>query len=104
MVRSLQIFRVKGLTLWESTLQGGRVTTRLTAGAGQLVDAIVQMDRNAVFVDVYSQTEGVTERKSAAEGGYESSTGNEINGISLVGVGRGTVLACTHCTRNWLPR
>ena len=44
---------------------GGRVTTRLTAGAGQLVDAIVQMDRNAVFVDVFSQTEGVIERKSA---------------------------------------
>ena len=46
----------------------GRVTTRFTSGAGQLVDAIVQMDRNDVFVDVYSQTEGVTERKAAAEG------------------------------------
>ena len=46
----------------------GRVTTRFTSGAGQLVDAIVQMDRNDVFVDVYSQTEGVTERKTAAEG------------------------------------
>jgi hypothetical protein len=46
----------------------GRVTTRFTSGAGQLVDAIVQMDRSDVFVDVYSQTEGVTERKAAAEG------------------------------------
>ena len=46
----------------------GRITTRFTSGAGQLVDAIVQVDRNDVFVDVYSQIEGVTERKAAAEG------------------------------------
>ena len=46
----------------------GSVTTRFSAAAGQLVDAVAQIDEDAVFVDVYSQAESVTDRKAAAEG------------------------------------
>ena len=46
----------------------GTVNARFTAGAGQLVDAIVEVDQKAVSLDVYSRTEGVKDRKAAAEG------------------------------------
>jgi len=46
----------------------GSVGARFTSGAGQLVDAIVNVDLGEVFVDVYSQTEGVGDRKAAAKG------------------------------------
>ena len=46
----------------------GSVSARFTSGSGQLVDAIVNVDLGEVFVDVYSQTEGIRDRKAAAEG------------------------------------
>ncbi len=46
----------------------GSVTTRFSAAAGQLVDAVGQIDEEALFVDIYSQAESVTDRKAAAEG------------------------------------
>jgi TonB-dependent receptor len=44
------------------------VTSRFSAGASQLVDAIVQLDSGDVALDVYSQTESVAERAEAADG------------------------------------
>lgn len=46
----------------------GSATTRFTSGSGQLVDAIVRVDLGEVFLDVYSQTEDIRDRKAAAEG------------------------------------
>ena len=43
---------------------------------------------------------GVLRYVVVAEGGYEFSTGNEINGISLVGVGSGTEM---DCPSSWQP-
>jgi hypothetical protein len=54
-------------TLGVETIDGA-VTSRFTSGAGQLVDAIVEFDQQAIFIDVYSQTESVSERKSASKG------------------------------------
>ena len=48
--------------------ESGSVTQRFSAGAGQLVDAVAQLDQGAVFIDVYSQTESISERKAATEG------------------------------------
>ena len=44
----------------------GSVSARFSAGSGQLVDAIAQIDQGALFIDVYSQAESVAERKLAA--------------------------------------
>ena len=44
------------------------VTSRFSAGASQLVDAIVQIDSGDIALDVYSQTESVAERAEAADG------------------------------------
>lgn len=44
------------------------VTTRFSAGASQLVDAIVQLDSGDIALDVYSQTESVADRGEAADG------------------------------------
>lgn len=41
---------------------------RFTAAAGQLVDAVVRIDLGVVSLDVYSRTEGIKDRKTAAEG------------------------------------
>ena len=49
----------------------GSVSARFSAGSGQLVDAIAQIDQAALFIDVYSQAESVAERKVAAEGTIE---------------------------------
>ena len=49
----------------------GSVSARFSAGSGQLVDAIAQIDQGALFIDVYSQAESVAERKLAAEGTIE---------------------------------
>lgn len=46
----------------------GSITTRFSSASGQLVDAVAQIDEDTVFVDVYSQTESVAERKTVAEG------------------------------------
>ncbi len=46
----------------------GDITTRFTSGTGQLVDAVVQVERSEAYLDIYAQTESVVERKSAAEG------------------------------------
>ena len=48
--------------------ESGSVTKRFSAGAGQLVDAVAQLDQGAVFIDVYSQTESISERKEATGG------------------------------------
>ena len=48
--------------------EGMEVTTRFSSGAGQLVDAIAQLDSNEVFVTAYSQTESIADRKAAAQG------------------------------------
>lgn len=47
---------------------GGAITARFVSSAGQLVDAVVQLESGETFVDVYGQTESNMERKSAAEG------------------------------------
>lgn len=47
---------------------GGAITARFVSSAGQLVDAVVQLENGETFVDVYGQTESNMERKSAAEG------------------------------------
>ena len=44
------------------------VTSRFSAGASQLVDAIVQLNSGDIALDVYSQTENVAERAEAADG------------------------------------
>ena len=46
----------------------GSVSARFSAGAGQLVDAIAQLDEGTLYVDVYSQAESVAEQKAAPEG------------------------------------
>lgn len=56
---------VRTLTI---TADGREVTTRVSAASGQLVDAVAQLEENTVYVDVYSQTESVADRKAAAEG------------------------------------
>jgi len=50
------------------TADGRKVTTRVSAASGQLVDAVAQLEEGAVYVDVYSQAESVADRKAAAEG------------------------------------
>ena len=47
---------------------GGAITARFVSSAGQLVDAVVQLESGETFVDVYGQTESNMERKSATEG------------------------------------
>ncbi|NCZ62816.1 MAG: TonB-dependent receptor [Cellvibrionales bacterium] len=49
---------------------GRSTTTRFSAGGGQLVDAVARLDLEdeAISVDVYSQTESVADREQAAEG------------------------------------
>ena len=46
----------------------GDITARFASGAGQLVDAVVQVETGETFLDVYAQTESVLERKSSAKG------------------------------------
>ncbi len=46
----------------------GATNARFTAAAGQMVDAVVQIDQGVVSLDVYSRTEGIKDRKAAAEG------------------------------------
>ena len=46
----------------------GSVSARFSAGGGQLVDAIAQLDEGTLYVDVYSQAESVAELKAAPEG------------------------------------
>ena len=48
--------------------ESGSVTGRFSAAAGQLVDVVANLDDGDVFIDVYSQTESVAERKVAATG------------------------------------
>ncbi|MGB0380458.1 MAG: TonB-dependent receptor domain-containing protein [Luminiphilus sp.] len=49
---------------------GRSTTTRFSAGGGQLVDAVarLELEDEAISVDVYSQTESVADREQAAEG------------------------------------
>ena len=44
------------------------VETRFSSATGQLVDAIVEIDLGQVFLDIYSQAEGVADRQRAQEG------------------------------------
>ena len=46
----------------------GSVETRFSSAAGQLIDAIIEIDLDEVFLDIYSQAEGVAYRQRAAEG------------------------------------
>lgn len=48
--------------------EGGEVSSRFTAAQGQLVDVIVDIETQQFFVDVYSQSESVADRKDAVEG------------------------------------
>ncbi|MEK9543186.1 MAG: TonB-dependent receptor plug domain-containing protein, partial [Luminiphilus sp.] len=57
-----------GLHTLTVSAEGMEVTTRFSSGAGQLVDAIAQLDSNEVFVTAYSQTESIADRKAAAQG------------------------------------
>jgi len=71
----------------------GAITSRFTSGAGQLIDAIVELGEQAIFIDVYSQTESVGERKSASKGtlNIRVTQGNAPAGqesIYITGLGR----------------
>ena len=57
-----------GLHTLTVSAEGTEVITRFSSGAGQLVDAIAQLDSNEVFVTPYSQTESIADRKVAAQG------------------------------------
>ncbi|NDA15896.1 MAG: TonB-dependent receptor, partial [Gammaproteobacteria bacterium] len=87
----------------------GNITTRFSSASGQLVDAVAQIDEDTVFVDVYSQTESVAERKTAAEGTLAVAVfkgGQPVAGeaVFVSGVGLSVVTDASGVATVTLPR
>ena len=73
----------------------GNVETRFSSAAGQLIDAIIEIDLDEVFLDIYSQAEGVADRQRAAEGTLKilvTSGGEPVSEESVYIAGLGTSL------------
>lgn len=73
----------------------GSVETRFSSAAGQLIDAIIEIDLDEVFLDIYSQAEGVADRQRAAEGTLQilvTGGGEPVSQESVYIAGLGTSL------------